>query len=131
MRLRIEATQDELASKAEILVKAIADTLVYVAPDLSEKLEKAIIKDTVKSEHAVLRDIHKRTRKLYEERIDWMLKDINKVLDRSMAKGEGEPKEYVPEEEKPGPGDINPDTGEEIPEEEEEIEPEEDEEEEQ
>jgi len=132
VRLRIEATPDELADKSEALIKALADTLSVVDPDLAERLEKAIPKDVPKLRQPALREIHERTRKLYEERLEWMLKDIGKVLDRSLAMVEEKTEKAEPgeePEEKLEPGDINPDTGEEVPEEEE-LEDEEEEEEE-
>ncbi len=136
MRLRIEATPDELADKSESLIKALADTLAPVAPDLAERLEKAIPKDTPKLRQPALREIHEITSKTYEARLKWMLKDINAVLDRAVMKKafesatqSSEPPEPGEEPEKLEPGDIDPKTGEEVPEEEEpEPEPEEEEE---
>ncbi len=136
MRLRIEATPDELADKSELLVKALVDTLAPVAPDLAERLEKAIPKDIPKLRQPALREIHEITRKAYEARLKWMIKDIGKVLDRAVMKKAfesisqpSEPPEPGEEPEKLEPGDIDPETGEEVPEEEEpEVEPEEEEE---
>lgn len=93
MRLRIEATPDELADKANDLVKALAATLAPVAPDLAEALEKAlekaVPKDTPKMLQPALREIHEVTRKEYERRLKWMVKDIGAVLDRAvLAKGD-------------------------------------------
>lgn len=127
MRLTIESTQDELSEKTEDLVKALADVIGAVRPDIAAALEKAVAHDHTNREmyQPALRDIHKVTAKAYKKRLKWMLKDIGKVLDRSIAKAEGdEPEEYVPEEEKPGPGDPDPETGELIPEKEEEDKPE-------
>ena len=120
MRLRIEATPDELADKSEALIKALADSLSDVAPELADQLEKAIPKDIPKLFQPTLRKIHEITRKEYEARLKWMVKDIGKVLDRSMAKAETD--EEGGKIEKLEPGDINPDTGEEVPYEEEEEE---------
>ena len=115
MRLRIEATPDELADKSEALVKALADAIGPMAPDLAEALKKALPKAPVELLQPALREMHKVTRREYEKRLKWMLKDIGKVLDRSLAKADPDLDEE--EDEKLEPGDINPDTGEEVPEE--------------
>jgi hypothetical protein len=131
VRLRIEATPDELANKSESLIKALADAIGPAAPDLAEALKKALPKETVKLIQPALREMHEITRKEYEKRLKWMVKDIGKVLDRSLAKADPDiEKEPGEEEEKLEPGDINPETGEEVPEEEEEEEDEEEDEEE-
>lgn len=115
MRLVIETTQDELAEKSEDLVKAIAGILSDVAPELAERLEKAIPKGVPKLSQPALRRIHEITRKEYGARLKWMVRDIEKVLDRSLSKAEEDGDEGPKEELEPG--DINPDTGEEVPEE--------------
>lgn len=119
MRLVIEATQDELAEKSEALVKAIAGVLEDVAPELADRLEKAIHKGVPKLAQPALRRIHEITRKEYEARLKWMVRDIGKVLDRSLSKAEEDGDEGPKEELEPG--DINPDTGEEVPEEKEPV----------
>jgi hypothetical protein len=128
VRLRIEATPDELANKSEALVKALVDTLAPVAPDIAEQLEKAIPKETPKLIQPALRQMHEITRREYEKRLKWMVKDIGKVLDRAVMK-KAEDDEPGEEPEKLEPGDIDPETGEEVPEEkEEELDEEEEEE---
>lgn len=113
MRLRIEATPDELAEKSEALVRALADTLGPVAPDIAEQLEKALPKSAAKMIQPALREIHEVTRKAYDARLKWMLKDIGKVLDGAvLTKAEGdEPPD--PGEPPPDP-DEDPETGEPI-----------------
>jgi hypothetical protein len=90
VRLRIEATPDELANKSESLIKALADAIGPAAPDLAEALKKALPKSTAKLIQPALREMHEVTRKEYEKRLNWMLKDIGKVLDRSLAKADVE-----------------------------------------
>jgi len=119
VRLHLDATPEELAGKAEALVRSLAAALAPAAPELAEQLEKAIPRDVPRLQHRTLRDLHERTREAYEIMIRDMVADIGKVLDQSvLSKAEDEePKDPRDPDEQPlEPGDINPDTGEEVPE---------------
>ena len=118
MRLKIEATPEELVEKSDVLIKALAEAVSIVAPDLAEQLEKSV-RTPVEMRQPALRDIHKITRKEYQKRLDWMVRDIGKVLDRAVMKkaDETDPDEDQDELE---PGDVDPETGKLVPEEDEE-----------
>jgi hypothetical protein len=142
MRLRLEATPEELEAKGGELVKALAQRLADYDPELGEALIKASrVKDPASKKAAdnlqfrVLREIKDETTREYKRQLQGMLGDIDTVLaGGSLRKAFGDPPEK-PEpgeepEEKPEPGEYDPKTDEIVPEPEEEDEEDEDEEEE-
>lgn len=89
MKLRLDATPDELQEKSGKLIKALSELLRPAVPDLSEILEKALPAKEQELKYPVLRELQKRTQKLYEKHVQKMLKEIGKVLDGStMSKSE-------------------------------------------
>lgn len=133
MRVKVEATVDELEQRSDELIKALAEQLRDFDPDLSDALEKAaqggsVVADTL--QYRVLRDLKAITTAEYKRQLQGMVTDITAVMEAPvLRKAFGDPPEK-PEageepEEKPEPGDYNPKTDEIVPE----PEPEEDEEE--
>lgn len=89
MKLRLDATPDELQTKSGKLIKALSELLRPAAPDLSEILEKALPAKEQELKYPVLRELQRRTQKLYEKHIQKMLQEIGTVLDGSkVAKSE-------------------------------------------
>ena len=84
MKLRVDGTPEELKEKAPELVKSLGDLLRSVSPDMADALEKAIPHKEKELKFPVLRALQKQTEIAYEKQMDKMLKDIGKVLDRSL-----------------------------------------------
>jgi hypothetical protein len=83
MRLRLEATPEELREKGEALIGELAKSLAPLDPDLAQSLEKALPRKEQGLKFPVLREIAKRQGEAYDKLLKRMLKDIGKVLDRS------------------------------------------------
>lgn len=82
MRLRLEATPDELLVKGDALVDAIAQAVQDVHPDLADRLHKAMPEpDDGEPAYPVIRDLCANFRAAYEKQTAAMLKDIGRVLD--------------------------------------------------
>jgi hypothetical protein len=84
MKLKVEATPDELRDKAPDIVKSIGELLRPVSPDMADILEKAIPYKEKELKFPVLRELQKQTEEAYEKQMELMLKDIGKVLDKSV-----------------------------------------------
>jgi len=80
MRVRLEATPQELSEKGEELIKALAHELYPVSPELAETLEKALPEKEPALKYKALRDIHKITKDEYEKTLERIHLDIAKVL---------------------------------------------------
>jgi hypothetical protein len=121
MRVRLEATVEELQKRGEDLIHALADQLSAFNPDLADLLEKAVPHKTPKPPYRVLRDLKQITTAEYKRQLDAMLKDIGAVLaSKPLKKAFGDPPEK-PEpgeepEEKPEPGEYDPKTDTIVPE---------------
>lgn len=87
MRLSLEATPQELEEKSGDLIKAVAEIIEPVDPDMSEALTKALPRKEPVLKYPVLRELQRRTQAAYEVMLDAMLKDIGKVLDQTVEKG--------------------------------------------
>lgn len=138
MRVRLEATVEELERRGDDLIHALAGQLSDFDVDLAEALVKAIpVKDPDSHkahdnlQFRVLRELKKMTTTEYKIQLRGMLEDISAVLDGQapLRKAFGDPPEK-PEpgeepEEKPEPGEYDPKTDEIVPEPEEEEEEEE------
>jgi len=85
MRLRFEATPQELQEKGEELIKALVEEFHDVDHDLAERLEKSLPSKEPVLKYPVLRAIHKKTTQAYEAMLDSMLVEIGKVLDESVV----------------------------------------------
>ena len=85
MKLRLDATPKELAEKSEQLVQSVSTLLRPVSPELADALEKALPRKEAELKFPVLRDLQKKTEVLYDKQMDLMLKDIGKVLDKSLS----------------------------------------------
>lgn len=93
MKLRLEATPEELEHKADRLVSALAKALRGAAPDVADALLKAIPEKEHKLKHKVLQEIHEKISKRYAITLDMMLSDIGKRIDKhvsGMAKSDDE-----------------------------------------
>lgn len=88
MWLRFEADPDELREKSSDLIRALITAIGPMDPALAESLEKALPPKESILKLPVLKEMHERTAKLYERQMGLMLKDIGKVIDRSLQKGE-------------------------------------------
>lgn len=121
MRVRLEATVEELEQRGDELIKALAAQFVDFDPDLAEALEKAAPHKHSNLYPRVIKDLTKITTTEYQAQLRGMLKDIGAVLDgQPLRKAFGDPPEK-PEpgeepDEKPEPGDYNPKTDEIVPE---------------
>lgn len=84
MKLKLEASPEELQTKGPELVKSLArklgvDPLDLVHPD--DLLQKAEKKSDPTLKYDALRDLHERERKVVKETYRSMVKEISKVLD--------------------------------------------------
>lgn len=86
MRIRVDATPEELGAKSSEMVKSIEALLRPVNPEMADALEKAIPYKEKELKFPVLRELQKRTETAYEKQMALMIKDIGKVLDKSMGK---------------------------------------------
>lgn len=131
MRVKVEATVEELEQRGDELVKALADQLWAFNPDLSEQLEKAVAKATGDPlQFKVLRQLTAQTTAEYQRQLKGMVDDIMAVLEgRKLRKAFGDPPEEDEDEGEPEeplePGDYDPKNDEIVPEPEDEDEEEE------
>lgn len=90
MKFRLEAdTTDELREKSTELLKSLYDELVDVAPEVADRLAKALPRKERELKYPVLRDLEKQTSAEYDHTLKRMLADIGKVLARGpVAKSE-------------------------------------------
>ena len=84
MKLRVDATPEELEEKAPDLVKAMIELLRPASPDMADVLEKAIPSKEQELKFPVLRALQKQTEVAYDKQMDKMMEDIGKVLDKSL-----------------------------------------------
>lgn len=91
MKLRITATGDELATKGEELLKALAHELRPVRPDLAEVVSKALDGEVPASNarYPALRAIEEATIATYRTMLDAMMVDIEKELDGTVGPEKG------------------------------------------
>jgi len=87
--LRLEATPGELVEKSEKLVRKLRDLFWATSPELAESLEKALPRKEQDLKYPVLRELKKQTAEIYDQHMQAMLKEIGKVLDRSVEKSLG------------------------------------------
>jgi hypothetical protein len=88
MHVRIEADPEELREKSTDLLQALAKAFADVSPELAESLEKALPEKESILKLPVLKELHTRTAQAYQRQMQLMLKDIGKVLDRSLNKSD-------------------------------------------
>ena len=81
MRIKIDATPDELNEKGDALIKALMHSIAPVCPELAEQLEKALPEKPPTLRYRALRDIHEITKKEYQKTLEAMHLDIARVLD--------------------------------------------------
>lgn len=86
MRIEINATQKELAEKSTEVLSKLESLFQNVAPDTAEMLNKAMPEKKVELRYPVLKDLHKQTALLYQQHLDDMVNQVNKVLNRSLPK---------------------------------------------
>ena len=80
MRVRLEATPQELADKGAALIKALVVELYPVSEELAENLEKALPAKEPALKYKALRDIHRITKEEYQKTLERVHLDIAKVL---------------------------------------------------
>lgn len=83
MRFRLEATPGELEQKGDALVKALVAELSALAPDLAERLEKALPPPEQTLKYPALQQLADLTREQYARTLERMVEEIGRVLDRS------------------------------------------------
>lgn len=86
MRIKIAGTYQEFAEKSEDVIKALAENLYPINPDIAEILEKAIPRKESGIHLKVVKDIKAKADQEYSVMLERMKADIGKVLDRSVAK---------------------------------------------
>ena len=79
MKLSIETTESELRTKQLALIKALDGVLGPLIPEISELLSKAGV-EVGDSRHPVIRELQKRTRRVYEQQLRDMSQSILQVL---------------------------------------------------
>ena len=133
MRVRLETTVEELEQRSDDLIRALADQLEPFAPELSDRLSKAVRNPKSDGDdnlqYPALQGMKDVTTAEYERQLAGMLADIAKVLDgRTLRKafgdagGEDEDEDEGEPEEPLEPGDYDPKTDSRVPEDEEEEE---------
>ncbi len=81
MRLRLDATPEELKDKGPELVKALANEVKDANPELAHNLEKALPKKEPALKYKALRDLHQGNRKVYRTTLDSMVDGIQDILE--------------------------------------------------
>jgi hypothetical protein len=79
MKLQLDATPEELATKGPILIKALAERIAPHNPDLAENLDKALRKESP-LKYPTLRDLHEASSDAYQRQSLEMIADIDRVL---------------------------------------------------
>ena len=87
MRVEIQATDEELAEKADSLVETISALIKRVDPRLSDDLVKALAPKDIDLRYPVLKSLQKQTEVLYAEHLLAMLAAVSKVVDRGIKGG--------------------------------------------
>ncbi len=90
MHFQIYAEPGELEAKAEPLLRSLAEQLASVCPeaaDVAELLSKAEqsrdpLADQGPLRFPVMRELHAKSRKIYQEQLDAMMKEIRSVIER-------------------------------------------------
>ncbi len=85
MKFHLEADPGELEDKGESLIAELVKAFIPVAPDLAERLEKALPRKEPQLKFPVLRELHTRTSVAYQRQVKKMLAAIGEVLDRSVT----------------------------------------------
>lgn len=81
MRVRLEATPDELREKGPLLVETLARSVRHANPELAAALSKAIAPETVTLRHRALQELKERTDAAYKAQMKKMVTEIGAVLD--------------------------------------------------
>jgi len=87
MRVEIQATDIELAEKADSLVETISSLIKRVDPRLSDDLVKALSPKDVDLRYPVLKALQKQTETMYAQHLRAMLVAVSKVVDRGTKGG--------------------------------------------
>jgi hypothetical protein len=89
MKLKIDATPEELSEKAPALLGKLAGMLQFINPEIADTIFKAVLPQKEHElKHPVLRDLQKKISAIYADHLDRMIADIGKVLDKSTRKSE-------------------------------------------
>lgn len=88
MKLTINGTPEELASKSDLLIKKLQDLFGEISPDVAERLEKALPHKEKPLKFPVLQDMLGIVEGEYEKHMKKMISEIGKVLRSPMKKSE-------------------------------------------
>ena len=90
MRVRLDATPEELRTKGPALLKSLGKSLSEHAPELAEALNKAAELPPKESvlKHKVLRQLHTQLSGRYSRQMDKMNQEIADLLDSNLQKSE-------------------------------------------
>ena len=88
MHFRVEADPEEFRDKSPDLIRALIKAIAPHDPAFAESLEKALPAKESPLRLPVLKGLHERTAAAYEKQMALMLRDIGRVLNRSLQKGE-------------------------------------------
>ena len=89
MKLKLDATGEELSERGDELLDALAKTVAPHAPELADELRKAALpKKEAELKHKALRQLHDKMRKRYRIRLDRMNAEIASLLDGELKKSE-------------------------------------------
>ena len=87
MRLRLEATEDELRDRAPALLASLGKALDAAAPEIAEALRKAIPENhPTELRHAALQEGLDDVRVIYRRTLDAMLTEIDAALEEHAGK---------------------------------------------
>ena len=91
MKLRVDATKEELSERGGDLLDALAKAVAPHAPDLADALYKALPPKESPLKAKALREQHKRERARYQRMLDRMNAEIADVLNEAFQKSEQSP----------------------------------------
>lgn len=88
MKLRLDATQEELATRGEDLVEGLAKALQEHAPELADALQKALPPKETSLKHKSLRELHETVRRAYAVQMDRMNEELASLISADLKKSE-------------------------------------------
>lgn len=89
MKLKLDATPEELSERGNDLVDALAKAVQPHAPDLADALHKAVLPQKVPElKHKSLRQNHEKMQKKYRLMLDRMNTEIAGLLETELTKSE-------------------------------------------
>lgn len=90
MKIRIEASQEELYTKSDAFIKAIIDIVHHTNPELAERMAKVLPEDKdITLKYKVLQEISDKVEKIYADTNKKMIEKIINVLNQSKTTTSG------------------------------------------